>query len=563
MPLIIALAQINPIVGDIQGNLELHRQYLARIEDRADPSTSSGQGIVVVFPECALPGYPAQDLLFENAFLGDLQEALETLAGEVGEQWIITGTVRQEEGKLYNTAAVLHDGKLRAYRDKTLLPTYDVFDERRYFTPAAEIKPLTLTLAGGQTLRVGLHICEDLWDQAYETKVCDILAEQGVDLFLNISASPFRVDRDPRRRELIVDKARRCGKPFLYCNLVGGQDELVFDGRSLVCDESGELICAGAAFEEDLIYVPFPLDTATRLRPALRDYAGQAATAPVTTPPREAELTGAIVLGIRDYFRKTGHREAVVGLSGGVDSSVVAALAVQALGREQVIGIAMPTAYSPGSSEEDARQVAQNLGIRFEVLPIESLRREMQDALEPFFRDTEPGVAEENLQARIRGTLLMAVANKRSALLLAAGNKTELALGYATLYGDMAGALAPIGDVSKSDVYRLARHVNEREGREVIPQAVLEKTPSAELRPGQVDPFDYDVVSPLVDELVLNRATDEELLAEGYDQELISHIRSLLVKAEYKRRQAAPSIRVTGKAFGVGRRYPIVNRYGH
>ena len=543
MPLMTALAQINPIVGDIQGNLELHRQILAQVGDGAQ---------VVVFPECALPGYPAQDLLFENAFLGDLQEALETLAGEVGEQWIITGTVRQEEGKLYNTAAVLHDGKIRAYRDKTLLPTYDVFDERRYFTPAAEIKPLTLTLAGGQTLRLGLHICEDLWDLTYDTKVCDILCEQGIDLFLNISASPFRVDRDPRRRELIMKKARRWKKPFLYCNLVGGQDELVFDGRSLVCDESGELICAGAAFEEDLIYVPFPLDTRLHSR-----YAGQAAST------RVEELNGAIVLGIRDYFRKTGHREAVVGLSGGVDSSVTVALAMQALGREQVIGIAMPTAYSPGSSEEDARRVAENLGIRFEVLPIESLRREMQDALEPFFRDTEPGVAEENLQARIRGALLMAVANKRGALLLTTGNKTELALGYATLYGDMAGALAPIGDVSKSDVYRLARHINEREGREVIPQAVLEKTPSAELRPGQVDPFDYDVVSPLVDELVLNRATDEELLAKGYDQELISHIRSLLVEAEHKRRQAAPSIRVTGKAFGVGRRYPIVNRYGH
>lgn len=544
MPLMIALAQINPIVGDIQGNLELHRRILAEVGDRA---------VVVVFPEGALPGYPAQDLLFESAFLRDLEQALETLAEEAGDRWVITGTVRPEEGKLYNTAAVLHGGKVQAYRDKTLLPTYDVFDERRYFTPAAEIKPLTLTLAGGQILRVGLHICEDLWDLTYGTKVCDILGEQGVDLFINISASPFRVDRDPRRRELIMNKARRWKKPFLYCNLVGGQDELVFDGRSLVCDESGDLIYAGAAFEEDLIYVPFPLDIAPVTATTV---------AIATTPPREAELNGAIVLGIRDYFRKTGHREAIVGLSGGVDSSVTAALAVQALGREQVIALAMPTAYSPSSSEEDARRVAENLGIRFEVLPIESLRREMQDALEPFFRDTEPGVAEENLQARIRGTLLMAVANKRGALLLTTGNKTEVALGYATLYGDMAGALAPIGDVSKSDVYRLARHVNEREGREVIPQVVLEKTPSAELRPGQVDPFDYEVVSPLVDELVLNRATDKELASKGYDAALIAHIRGLLVKAEYKRRQAAPTIRVTGKAFGVGRRYPIVNRYG-
>ena len=285
--------------------------------------------------------------------------------------------------------------------------------------------------------------------------------------------------------------------------------------------------------------------------------------ATTTTLTRVEELNGAIVLGIRDYFRKTDHREAVVGLSGGLDSSVTAALVVQALGCEQVIALAMPAVYSSSQSETDASMVAQNLGIRLEVLPIESLRREMQDTLEPFFQGTEPGVAEENLQARIRGTLLMAVANKRGALLLTTGNKTEVALGYATLYGDMAGTLAPIGDVSKSDVYGLARYINEREGQEVIPQAILEKIPSAELAPGQVDPFDYEVVSPLVDELVLNRATDEELIAKGYDPLLIAEIRALMVRAEYKRRQAAPCIRVTGKAFGVGRRYPIVNRYGH
>ena len=545
MPLTIALAQINPTVGDIQGNLELHRRILAEVGSKAE---------IVVFPECALPGYPAQDLLFEKAFLRDLQAALETLAGEVGDRWVITGTVRHEGGKLYNTAAILHDGKVQAYRDKTLLPTYDVFDEARYFTPAENIEPVLITPSTGEPVRLGLHICEDLWDRAYDTKVCDILGEQRVDLFINISASPFRVDREPRRREFIVEKVRRWEKPYLYCNLVGGQDELVFEGRSLVFEGSGELKLAGAAFDEDLIYVPFPLDTPTARFTV-------ATPSPATIPTRVEELNGAIVLGIRDYFRKTGHGEAVVGLSGGLDSSVVAALAVQALRREQVIGITMPTTYSSSSSEADARKVAQNLGIRFEVLPIESLRREMQDALEPFFRDTEPGVAEENLQARIRGALLMAVANKRGALLLTAGNKTELALGYATLYGDMAGALAPIGDLSKSDVYQLARQINEREGREVIPKAVMEKVPSAELRPGQVDPFDYEVVSPLVDELVLNRATDEELLAEGYDPELISHIRALLVEAEHKRRQAAPCIRVTGKAFGVGRRYPVVNRY--
>ncbi len=540
MSLKIALAQINPTVGDIEHNLDLHRRILDEVGDKAE---------LVIFPECALPGYPAQDLLFEKAFMKDLQSAVEALAAEVDSHWVITGTVRQEKNRLYNTAAVLHDGRIAAWRDKTLLPTYDVFDEARYFVPAQKIESVSLTFSSGANIRLGLHICEDLWDHDYEFKVCDVLGEQGVDLFVNISASPFRVDRDPRRRELVVGKAKRWQKPFIYCNLVGGQDELVFDGRSLVCDKSGELTHSGAAFEEDIVYVTIPAGGATVAK----------TTAAILS--RAEELNGAIVLGIRDYFRKTGHREAIVGLSGGVDSCVTASLAVQALGSEQVIGIAMPTTYSSSDSEQDARQLAGNLGIRFEILPIESLRREIGTALEPFFKGTESGVAEENLQARIRGLLLMAVANKRGALLLTTGNKTEVALGYATLYGDMAGALAPIGDVSKSDVYELARFINEREGREVIPRSVLEKVPSAELRPEQVDPFDYELVSPLVDELVLERATDNELLNKGYDPELIAHIRNLLVKAEYKRRQAAPSIRVTGKAFGIGRRYPIVNRY--
>ncbi|UCD38634.1 MAG: NAD(+) synthase, partial [Fidelibacterota bacterium] len=412
-----------------------------------------------------------------------------------------------------------------------------------------QIKPVDIIPASGEKVRIGLHICEDLWDQDYPTKVCDILGDQGIDLFINISASPFRVDRDPRRRVLIAEKVRRWGKPYVYCNLVGGQDELVFDGRSLVYSENSELYRLGAAFDEDLLHIPFPIEID----------AGKPSDAKLS---REAELAGAITLGIRDYFRKTGHTEAVVGLSGGVDSSVVAALAVHALGSQNVIGLALPTTYSSSKSEDDARRLAENLAVRLEILSIESLRQAVLETLNPFFQDADEGVAEENLQARIRGTILMAVANKRNALLLTTGNKTEVALGYATLYGDMAGALAPLGDVSKSDVYRLARHLNEAAGKEIIPKTVLEKVPSAELKPGQVDPFDYEIVSPLVDELVLNRATDQELEAKGYDPELIGHIRSLLVRAEYKRRQAAPSIRVTGKAFGMGRRYPIVNRYG-
>ncbi len=539
MAVSLALAQINPTVGDVAGNLALVQKYLAEVPPQAE---------VVVFPECSLRGYPAEDLLFEAPFLAELRESLEALASESGDRWIIVGTVRQEEGLLYNTAAVLHAGTVVAYRDKALLPTYDVFDELRYFTPARQIEPVTLDLASGESLRVGLHICEDLWDQHYDTKVCAILGDAGVDLFLNVSASPFKINRMTERVELARAVASRWHKPYLYCNLVGGQDELVFDGRSLVLDGSGDLALEGAPFEEDLLAVSYPVE--------------RGASVPVADRSRSAELRGAIVLGVRDYFRKTGHSEAVVGLSGGIDSSVVAVLAAAALGPDNVLGIAMPSVYSSAASERDARQLAENAGIRLELMPIESLRGAMLETLEPLFKGTSEGVAEENLQARLRGTLLMAVANKRGALLLTTGNKTEVALGYATLYGDMAGALAPIGDVSKSDVYDLARYLNQEAEGELIPATVLEKTPSAELAPNQVDPFDYDVVSPLVDELVLNGASDGDLEARGYDRALITRLRGLLVRAEYKRRQAAPSIRVTGKAFGVGRKYPIVNRYG-
>lgn len=534
----IALAQINPTVGDISGNLELHREILSQVGKEAD---------IIIFPECSLPGYPAQDLLFEKSFLRDLASALKELGQVVGDCWVIVGTVRREGNDLYNTAVVLHEGEFFGWRDKSLLPTYDIFDEARYFTPAHKIEPLVLQNTNGGQLKLGLHICEDLWDQVYETKVCDVLGEQGIDLFVNISASPFRVDRDPRRRELISEKVRQWRKPFIYCNLVGGQDELVFDGRSLVFDENNQLREVGKAFQEDLFVIQYPSDDA----PAK-------SSGPIH---REKELSGAITLGIRDYFRKTGHKEAVVGLSGGIDSSLVAALAVQALGAENVLGISLPTSFNQPESEEDARQLAKNLGIRMEVLPMEALRLAMLDVLEPFFKDSEPEIAEENLQSRLRGSILMAIANKRDALVLTTGNKTEVGLGYATLYGDMAGALAPIGDVSKADVYMLAAFVNEEGGQQIIPERVMTKTPSAELRDDQVDPFDYEVVSPLVDKLVLNRASNAELETDGYDSELIAHIRKLMVSAEYKRRQAAPSIRVTGKAFGIGRRYPIVNHY--
>ena len=537
-PLKIVLAQVNPTVGDIRGNGALLEQIMGQ-HASAD---------LIIFPEGVLPGYPAQDLLLEAGFLADLESELRRLAGQTGKATVILGTVRQEDNQLYNTAAVLQNGAINTYRDKTLLPTYDVFDEARYFTAADSAEPLAITLPSGASLRLGLHICEDLWDEGYEQKVCDRLASAGIDLFVNISASPFRTGIHAERKMLIRAKAKRWQVPYFYCNLVGAQDELIFDGRSAIFDGAGNPLQVAAAFREDILALTLPEDFAH--------------------PQAEEEIDGpealcrALTLGIGDYFHKTGHRQAVVGLSGGIDSSVVAVLAAWALGPKQVTGVIMPSVFNAPESAEDARLVARNLGLNLFEMPIESLRQEALHMLTPVLNgndagENDLGLAGENLQARLRGLLLMAVANRTGALLLTTGNKTELALGYATLYGDMAGALAPIGDLSKTDVYTVARHLNSQSGQPPIPQSVLEKPPSAELRPGQTDPFDYDLVAPLVEQIITG-----EIGAGGrLDDPEAAKYRHMIRRAEYKRRQAPPALRVTGKAFGSGRRYPIVNRY--
>ncbi|NOZ09040.1 MAG: NAD+ synthase [FCB group bacterium] len=532
----IAVAQLNPTVGALGENTDQILRVIAEYRHKAD---------IVVFPEMTLTGYPPQDLLLETRFIAELDDKIRHIAAESKGIPVILGTVRQENGKLRNTAAVIAEGKVIAWRDKTLLPTYDVFDEARYFQPAGRIEPVSLNVAG-KLRSIGIEICEDLWDQDYSTKVTSELVDKGADLIINISASPFSVNRLDDRIELVGQKVAALGRPFLYCNLIGAQDELVFDGGSFFIDRDGQLSGAAPQFKSGV----FLFDAKT--------------TQPLPAPglPEEEQIFRALSLGVSDYFRKTGHGKAVLGLSGGIDSALVAVIASDALGKENVLGITMPSIYSSGHSIEDSKKLAENLGIEFEMIPIRKINEEMLTALAPVFRSTKAGLAEENLQARIRGGLLMAVANKRNALLLNTGNKTETALGYCTLYGDMCGALGVISDLNKLQVYAVARWYNRQHGADIIPQNTLTKPPSAELKPDQVDPFDYNLIAPLVDEIVTGNKHLTELVKQGYDQTIVAEILRKIRLNEYKRRQAAPGIRISRKAFGVGRCYPIVNGFG-
>ena len=530
-----ALAQINPTVGDIGGNTQKIIQTIVEHGKEVD---------VLIFPEMVLTGYPPQDLLFESLFIKTTEVALLEISETVSECTVILGTVRQENGELFNTAAIIHaDGKID-YRDKTLLPTYDVFDEMRYFTLANGINPVEI-MVSGKPVSIGVQICEDLWDDGYPQKVTQELTEKGAAVMVNISASPFCVDRHKERIQAVQIKVGEYGIPFLYCNLVGAQDELVFDGQSFAMNASGEIIAMGKSFDDDLLVVDFDDSKIT----------------PVNEICEDEQIYNALTLGLKDYFNKTGHSKAIIGLSGGIDSALTCAIAVNGLGAENVIGVAMPSQFSSDHSISDAELLAKNLGINFQTIPIQKLNAQFLNDLDSIFSGTESGLAEENLQARIRGNLLMAIANKKNALVLNTGNKTESALGYCTMYGDMCGALAVISDLNKSQVYSVCRWINEHYGKEVIPEGTLTKPPSAELSPNQVDPFDYDVVSPLVDAIVTDGLHSTGLVNAGFDSELATEMMQKVRYSEYKRRQAPPGIRISKKAFGVGRRYPIVNAY--
>jgi NAD+ synthase (glutamine-hydrolysing) len=551
----IALAQINPTVGDFAGNAKKILEYASRAE-------ALGVGLVV-FPELAVCGYPPADLLEKASFVARAEEVAAELAEwttGVGRPAILCGTVmatKASVGKqVRNVAALLDGGKLSFVQQKMLLPFYDVFDEQRYFEPAVE---QALVCVRGEPLAI--TVCEDAWNDKnfwprqmypvdpveklmgqWEAQSQDLVGRQRV--ILNISASPYWQGKQQVRQSMLAALARRHGAFVAMANQVGGNDSLVFDGTSLVIRPDGEVVAQAASFAEDLIV----FDT--------EDGAAGAVEKPVD---EVAAMWDALVLGTRDYVRKCGFSKVLVGLSGGIDSALVAAIAVEALGKENVIGVGMPTEYSSLGSIEDAKNLAKNLGVRFELLPVHDVFAQFQFLLQPLFKGTPFGLAEENLQPRIRGTLLMALSNKFGALVLTTGNKSEMSTGYCTLYGDMVGALAVIGDVMKTRVYALSRYVNRT--KEVIPWETISKPPSAELRPGQQDTDSlppYEVLDPILEAYVERYCSAEQIAEEqGVDVALVRSVLQLVEKSEYKRQQAAPVLKVTRKSFGMGRRFPI------
>jgi NAD+ synthase (glutamine-hydrolysing) len=585
----IALAQIDTTVGAFADNA-------AAIVRQAREAADAGAQLVV-FPELTLCGYPPKDLLVLREFVQRQLAALDQLAADpvFGRVPALVGFAEPHRGEgagLFNACALLRDGKIAAVARKSLLPTYDVFDEARYFDPSPEVT--VVEVAG---VRVGLSICEDLWNDKlfwqkprYTRDPAEELARQGAQVLVNLSASPYALGKTQVRRDMVAAAARRHGMPIALCNLVGGNDSLVFDGHSLAVSARGETLTEAPGFEErlilaDLLPKPSPAaaprstpplgrgkpDPSCRTDHVLAPKPDLGALAVVSAYELDlsdagcAELAAALTLGIRDYARKTGFHTAVLGLSGGVDSALTAVLAARALGPTNVAAIAMPSRYTASMSNEDAALLAGRLGIHFHTIAIEPIFQSYLAALEPIFRGRKPDVTEENLQARIRGTLLMAYSNKTGALLLSTGNKSELATGFSTLYGDMAGGLAPIGDLSKTAVYALARWFN-RQGRELIPDRILTRPPTAELRENQTD---QDTLPPY-DQLdrVLRGHVEEhlgvgELTERGIPEDLARRVLKLVVQSEYKRRQAAPVLRVTARAFGEGWRFPIAHAYRH
>jgi NAD+ synthase/NAD+ synthase (glutamine-hydrolysing) len=541
----IALGQINPTVGDFKGNA-------ARIVDFSRRAQAAGAGLIL-FPELSVCGYPPRDLVERASFVAHNREAGERIAAETRGIAVICGLVtpaHAETGKsAMNSAALLRDGRVAFLQSKMLLPTYDVFDEMRNFAPAKS--QALFPFCGKQ---MALTICEDAWNdkhfwnkRLYTFDPVESLIHAGGNFLLNISASPFWLGKRQLRRDMLATIARNYKVPVVMVNQVGGNDSLVFDGSSLVLNPAGDVIAQGKSFEEDLIY--FDSD---QLTGEIHDQ----------IEGEDASAYAALVLGTRDYVRKCGFRKVIIGLSGGIDSALTAAIAVDALGPENVIGVGMPGPYSSQGSIDDARTLAQNLGIRFELLCISEIFESYRKALQKVFAGCQEDVTEENIQSRARGTLLMALSNKFEAIVLSTGNKSELGVGYCTLYGDMVGGLAVISDVPKTLVYRLSHYVNSRQP--VIPHASLEKPPSAELRPDQKDSDvlpPYAVLDAILEDYVEDSRPAEQIAAQrGFDLALVRRVICMVERAEYKRQQAAPGLKISAKAFGYGRRFPIASR---
>jgi NAD+ synthase (glutamine-hydrolysing) len=582
IPLRVALAQINVTVGDLEGNTQ---KILASMHQAHE----AGAHIVGV-PELALPGYPPEDLLLKPGFvaanlrkLDELVDASRDLPGLTS----VIGFVDRDHD-IYNAAAIIHEGKLYGIYHKHFLPNYGVFDENRYFQ-AGHKAPVFLI----NGVHVGVNICEDVW---YPTGPMTLQAHAGAEVILNINGSPYYAGKLIFREEMLATRAADNSVIVAYLNMVGGQDELVFDGGSMVFNEQGTLIARAKEFVEDMLIVD--LDTASVFRSRLHDPRRRqerlrvepdvvpiitisdeepqksASKAPIhrlgapqrIEPKMERleEIYSALVLGTRDYVHKTGFKKAIIGLSGGIDSSLTAAIAVDALGAENVLGISMPSGYSSEGSRSDAQELAENLGIQFLTIPIEETFRTALKMMQPALGEGDPGLAAENLQARIRGNILMTISNKSGAIVLTTGNKSEMAVGYATLYGDMAGGFAVLKDVLKTLVYELAVYRNSLGEKPVIPQSVIEKPPTAELRPGQKDTDSlppYEILDPILKAYVEDDRSFEEIVAMGFDRKTVERVMRMVDTSEYKRRQAPPGVKITTRAFGRDRRLPITNRY--
>ena len=539
----IGIAQINPTVGDLTGNS-------ARLLEAYRELVNTGAELVLA-PELATCGYPPRDLLFKSRFVSDVQDALASLASKTGAVPLVTGTVIHEKGACYNAAAWCENGAIQTLARKSLLPTYDVFDETRYFKPAP-----APTIHEWNGLKIGLTICEDIWAQSdlpanarYPADPLSQLASAKLDYLLNLSASPWQAGKTGQREALVRAAAERCNCPVIYCNAVGGNDELIFDGGSIVHHPQRGILAGLASFQTENACIELSQTQNAHISPHYN-------------PVGLAAIHQALVLGLRDYAHKCGFKRVLLGLSGGIDSAVVCALAAEAMGPENVIGIALPSAISSEHSRRDAADLAQRLGIQFHKIPISETVASAEQALQPLFKDLPADVTEENLQARARGLLLMALSNKYGALLLTTGNKSEIAVGYCTLYGDMCGGLAVISDLPKMKVYALARHLNAE--REQIPINTIEKPPSAELRPDQADSDSlppYPILDGILQLYVEEGRSREEIVDAGYERETVDAIVRLVDLNEYKRKQAAPGLKTTPLAFGIGRRIPIVQKY--
>jgi NAD+ synthase (glutamine-hydrolysing) len=539
----IGFAQINPTVGDLKGNFDRIIQAYERL-------MAAGAELIIT-PELSLPGYPPQDLVFKSRFVPQNLEMVQQLHARVNPKAaLLVGFVDRNEDRgkpFHNTAALLEAGKPIRKAHKSLLPTYDVFDEDRYFQPASRVEPFEVH---GQ--KIGVTLCEDIWTEHYLPRpLYDIepvrsLIDQGADIIVNLSASPFNLNKPAVRHEMVGALARTYRRPIYYCNAVGGNDQLVFDGNSIAVDASGGLITQLASFREEEAIV----DTADT---SAKEF--QARAVP-------EDLFGALTLGTRDYLRKCGFKSAVLGLSGGIDSAVVAVIAAEALGAENVVGVSMPSPYSSQGSMDDAQALARNLGIKYLQIPITKAFETLKEQLRPIFAGLAEDTTEENMQSRLRAVNLMALSNKFGHLLLTTGNKSELAVGYCTIYGDMAGGLAVISDVPKTMVYQLARWVNR--DREIIPRSSIEKPPSAELKPDQKDVDTlppYEVLDEILRLYVEENLSARDIIAHGFEEKTIRWVQRRVDLNEYKREQAPPGLRVTTRAFGVGRRMPIAQKY--